>query len=206
MGDDERTLEALTHGMDKNFFERRKSSVNKALKERLGPAVSPYLIERFATGFNSMKAVCFNLYRACEYALAVTTGTFSRNIASLTRLCNDFARHASTPAPIRPIEGETGFPRKRPRFPIANGRFQRPFHRCRPLKLSSSTISREFSDARVLDPPYNIPKALYYTKQSTVSVPGELNLMAVTAWVHSHSGRAISVLAIPCTMRSICFW
>lgn len=47
MGDDERTLEALAQGMDKNFFERRKSAVNKALKDRLGPAAAPYLIERF---------------------------------------------------------------------------------------------------------------------------------------------------------------
>lgn len=47
MDAEERTAQALKQGMDKNFFERRKSAVNKALKERLGAAAAPYLIERF---------------------------------------------------------------------------------------------------------------------------------------------------------------
>lgn len=44
---DERTTLALKRGMEKNFFERRKSAVNKALKASLGLAAAPYLIERF---------------------------------------------------------------------------------------------------------------------------------------------------------------
>lgn len=47
MGDDERTATALIAGMDKNFFERRKSAVNKALKKSLGQAAKPYLVQRF---------------------------------------------------------------------------------------------------------------------------------------------------------------
>lgn len=47
MDDDERTSAALENGMDKNFFERRKSTVNKRLKNCLGRAAEPYLIHRF---------------------------------------------------------------------------------------------------------------------------------------------------------------
>jgi CRISPR-associated protein (TIGR02584 family) len=46
---DERTALALRRGMEKNYFERRKSAVNKALKQALGPAAAPYLIARFGT-------------------------------------------------------------------------------------------------------------------------------------------------------------
>ncbi len=49
MDSDERTARALQQGMEKDFFERRKSAVNKALKNDLGLAASPYLIERFGT-------------------------------------------------------------------------------------------------------------------------------------------------------------
>lgn len=47
LGDNDRTVAALRQGMDKNFFERRKSHANRLLKAALGPAATPYLIQRF---------------------------------------------------------------------------------------------------------------------------------------------------------------
>lgn len=47
LGDNDRTVEALRKGMDKNFFERHKSRVNGLLKAVLGRAAAPYLIGRF---------------------------------------------------------------------------------------------------------------------------------------------------------------
>ena len=45
--DQQRTRAALKDGMDKNFFERRKSNVNRALRRALGPGpAAPYLIVR----------------------------------------------------------------------------------------------------------------------------------------------------------------
>lgn len=45
----DRTTTALQSGMDKNFFERRKSRVNKHLRDQLGQRASPYLINRSGT-------------------------------------------------------------------------------------------------------------------------------------------------------------
>lgn len=42
----EPTEKALRNGMEKSFFERRKSLVNRGLKHQLGPAAEPYLIQR----------------------------------------------------------------------------------------------------------------------------------------------------------------
>lgn len=47
MGDDERTASRLNEGMDKAFFEETKSRVNHSLRRCLGPAATPYLIQRF---------------------------------------------------------------------------------------------------------------------------------------------------------------
>jgi CRISPR-associated protein (TIGR02584 family) len=47
LGDDERTADALRQGMDKNYFERSKSAVNKALQTALLQGAAPYLIQRF---------------------------------------------------------------------------------------------------------------------------------------------------------------
>jgi CRISPR-associated protein (TIGR02584 family) len=44
MDDDERVAEGLREGMDKNYFARRKSRVNQALRNALGVAAEPYLI------------------------------------------------------------------------------------------------------------------------------------------------------------------
>jgi CRISPR-associated protein (TIGR02584 family) len=46
LGDDERTTQALRHGMDKNYFERSKSAINKALEIALVQGAAPYLIQR----------------------------------------------------------------------------------------------------------------------------------------------------------------
>jgi CRISPR-associated protein (TIGR02584 family) len=43
----DRTQKALARGMDKNFFERRKSGINKRLRDQLGQRAAPYLIQRF---------------------------------------------------------------------------------------------------------------------------------------------------------------
>lgn len=49
-GDDDRTREALGKGMDKNYFERRKTNLHKHLKKQLGPlAATPYLVHRLKT-------------------------------------------------------------------------------------------------------------------------------------------------------------
>jgi len=46
-----RTREALRGGMDKNFFERRKTEVNRAFRQALGPGpAEPYLIKRVSRG------------------------------------------------------------------------------------------------------------------------------------------------------------
>lgn len=47
MGDLDRTAAALASGMDKNYFERRKTGINKKLKQTLGHAASAYLISHF---------------------------------------------------------------------------------------------------------------------------------------------------------------
>ncbi len=48
MADDERTYHALIEGMEKNFFERTKSRVNRKLNEQIGPVgARPYLVQRF---------------------------------------------------------------------------------------------------------------------------------------------------------------
>jgi len=41
----ERTADVLTHGMDKNFFEQRKSRINQRLKAELGGHAEAYLIQ-----------------------------------------------------------------------------------------------------------------------------------------------------------------
>jgi CRISPR-associated protein (TIGR02584 family) len=46
-GDDERVVEGLGYGMDKNYFERRKSRVNGRLLQALGPAGTVYRIRGF---------------------------------------------------------------------------------------------------------------------------------------------------------------
>jgi CRISPR-associated protein (TIGR02584 family) len=43
-GDDDRVVAGLDYGMDKNYFERRKSRVNGRLREALGPAATVYQI------------------------------------------------------------------------------------------------------------------------------------------------------------------
>ncbi|QJD30445.1 CRISPR-associated ring nuclease Csm6 [Methylococcus geothermalis] len=45
MGDGDRTNERLRHGMDKAFFEQTKSKLHRHLKDALGHAASPYLID-----------------------------------------------------------------------------------------------------------------------------------------------------------------
>jgi len=47
MGDHERTSNALAAGMEKTYFEQRKSGINRKLKHTLGPAADAYLIQRF---------------------------------------------------------------------------------------------------------------------------------------------------------------
>lgn len=47
MGDVERVAEGLQRGMDKNYFERRKSRVNGILLEALGAAATAYRIQGF---------------------------------------------------------------------------------------------------------------------------------------------------------------
>lgn len=47
MGDVERVAEGLERGMDKNYFERRKSRVNGRLRVALGPAATVYQILGF---------------------------------------------------------------------------------------------------------------------------------------------------------------
>jgi len=47
MGDNDRTVDALRRGMDKNFFERHKSRINQRLEAAFGPAAAPHLIRRF---------------------------------------------------------------------------------------------------------------------------------------------------------------
>ncbi len=42
----DRTEKALQPGMDKNFFERRKSGINKRLRDQLGQQAPPFLIQR----------------------------------------------------------------------------------------------------------------------------------------------------------------
>jgi CRISPR-associated protein (TIGR02584 family) len=44
MGGADRTIASLRHGMNKTFFEQRKSRINKVLKQTLKQAASPYLI------------------------------------------------------------------------------------------------------------------------------------------------------------------
>ena len=47
LGDDDRVVRGLRQGMDKNYFERRKSRVNRKLAEALGNAAAMYLIQSF---------------------------------------------------------------------------------------------------------------------------------------------------------------
>ena len=47
LGDDDRVVQGLRQGMDKNYFERRKSRVNRKLAEVLGNAAAMYLIQSF---------------------------------------------------------------------------------------------------------------------------------------------------------------
>jgi CRISPR-associated protein (TIGR02584 family) len=47
LGDDDRVTQGLRQGMDKNYFERRKSRVNRKLSEALGGAAPAYLIQGF---------------------------------------------------------------------------------------------------------------------------------------------------------------
>ena len=46
-GDDDRVVQGFRQGMDKNYFERRKSRVNRKLAEVLGNAAAMYLIQSF---------------------------------------------------------------------------------------------------------------------------------------------------------------
>jgi len=46
-GNGGRVLEGLRHGMDKNYFERRMSRVNRILREVLGPGADVYRIKAF---------------------------------------------------------------------------------------------------------------------------------------------------------------
>jgi CRISPR-associated protein (TIGR02584 family) len=47
LGDDDRVIQGLRQGMDKNYFERRKSRVNRKLSEALGGAAPAYIIQGF---------------------------------------------------------------------------------------------------------------------------------------------------------------
>ena len=47
LGDDDRVVQGLRPGMDKNYFERRKSRVNRALSDALGNAAATYLVQGF---------------------------------------------------------------------------------------------------------------------------------------------------------------
>ncbi|MFM2005973.1 MAG: hypothetical protein RLZZ09_1628 [Pseudomonadota bacterium] len=47
LGDDDRVTQGLRQGMDKNYFERRKSRVNRKLGETLGSGAATYLIQAF---------------------------------------------------------------------------------------------------------------------------------------------------------------
>jgi hypothetical protein len=47
LGDDDRVIQGLRQGMDKNYFERRKSRVNRALSDALGNAASTYRVQGF---------------------------------------------------------------------------------------------------------------------------------------------------------------
>lgn len=47
LGDDDRVTQGLRQGMDKNYFERRKSRVNRKLGETLGSGAAIYLIQAF---------------------------------------------------------------------------------------------------------------------------------------------------------------
>jgi CRISPR-associated protein (TIGR02584 family) len=48
LGDDERVTDGLRYGMDRNYFERRKSRVNTMLRSQLGPGARLYEIRAFA--------------------------------------------------------------------------------------------------------------------------------------------------------------
>jgi CRISPR-associated protein (TIGR02584 family) len=47
LGDDDRVTEGLRQGMDKNYFERRKSRINRRLSETLNAAATAYLIQSY---------------------------------------------------------------------------------------------------------------------------------------------------------------
>jgi len=47
MGDEDRVIRGLAQGMDRNYFERRKSRVNSRLRETLGAAATVYQIQGF---------------------------------------------------------------------------------------------------------------------------------------------------------------
>ena len=47
LGDDDRVTQGLRQGMDKNYFERRKSRVNRKLAEALGSGAATYLVQAF---------------------------------------------------------------------------------------------------------------------------------------------------------------
>ncbi len=47
LGDVDRVVEGLRYGMDKNYFERRKSRVNRMLRDALGAAAAAYEIKGF---------------------------------------------------------------------------------------------------------------------------------------------------------------
>jgi CRISPR-associated protein (TIGR02584 family) len=46
-GDDDRVVDGLEYGMDKNYFERRKCRVNRMLREALGSGAAEYQIQGF---------------------------------------------------------------------------------------------------------------------------------------------------------------
>lgn len=47
LGSEDRVMEALGNGMEKGYFERRKSRLNRMLREALGPSASLYEIKAF---------------------------------------------------------------------------------------------------------------------------------------------------------------
>jgi CRISPR-associated protein (TIGR02584 family) len=47
LGDDDRVIQGLRQGMDKNYFERRKSRVNRALSDALGNDGATYRVQGF---------------------------------------------------------------------------------------------------------------------------------------------------------------
>ncbi len=47
LGDDDRVTQGLRQGIDKNYFERSKSRVNRKLGETLGSGAATYLIQAF---------------------------------------------------------------------------------------------------------------------------------------------------------------